>query len=193
MEPLLLIITFGVLGAGIKYIDDAYDLGVFRKDTALFMAVLMGLLMGSVSAIDALSATFFLSFIVFALITRKIDNLAFAIGTLLVFVIPVVRSIYQPSDYTINWLILSTLIFSGWVDEEGNLLADKKKIKGMLYQFFRYRIFMKIIVFLLAILHVIPFIYFIAFMAYDLSYISVSFIGHRKLTKANYLKANGLK
>jgi hypothetical protein len=149
------------------------------------MAVLMGVLMGTVAALDPISAMFFLSFVIFALITHKINNIAFYIGTVLVFMMPVIRAISDSADYGVNWLILAVLIFSGWIDEEGNKLADSQRLRGAVAKFFDFRFFMKITVFLLAFFSVIPVIYFVAFIAYDLAYLSVAFYSTRLLKKQN--------
>lgn len=189
MEWWLLIVTYGLLGAGIKYIDQAYDIGVFNKRIALLMAVLMGILMGTAASLDPMSAMFFLSFVIFALITKKIDNPAFYVGTFLVFLIPLLRAILHSADYQTNWLILTVLIFSGWMDEKGNELADQRRLRGLLYFFFEYRSVMKIVVFLLAIYSIIPLAYFFAFMTYDLSYLAVAIYSKRLLIRYNIQKS----
>jgi hypothetical protein len=185
MDWWILIVSYGFLGSGIKYIDQAYDVGIFSRSKAIFMGAIMGLLMGAVISKDPISAMFFLSFIIFALISRKIDNPAFIVGTIVVFLVPAANLIFDSANYEVNWLILFVLIFSGWIDEEGNDLADRKRINGLLRRFFEYRSFMKIIVFLMAAFSVIPWIYFIAFMTYDLSYLAVSIYSKNILTKHN--------
>ncbi len=193
MEWYILIFSYALLGSGIKYIDQAYDLGIFNRKTAILMAVLMGILMGSLASVDPISAMFFLSFVIFALVSHKIDNPAFYLGTLLVFLVPFIKSVYNIYNYQINWLILSVLIFSGWIDEKGNALADQKKMGRVLGMFFYYRMFMKVVVLILALASIIPLVYFFAFMAYDLAYLGVGIYSRHQLIKYNISKINGFK
>ena len=80
-RALIIILSYGLLGAGIKYIDQAYDLGVFSKKKANLVAIPSGILMASLIISDPPSATIFFSIFVVVAVTRKIDNPAFYMGT----------------------------------------------------------------------------------------------------------------
>ncbi len=169
----ILILGFGLLGALIKYIDQAYDVGIFDKKKAIFFGVLCGLLMGSFVIFDYIAGLLLLSFVIFALITKKVDNPPFYIITILSFLIPSIAGLYG-FKIEINWFVFGTFIFSGIIDEEGNRRSYRGKLPNQLSIFFRYRCFMKIVVFILALLNYYSLIYFIAFMAYDLAYLGVA-------------------
>jgi len=105
--------SYLLLGAGIKYIDQAYDIGVFSKHKANFVAILCGILMAYLVVTDSTSAMIFLAMVISLAITRKIDNIAFYIGTALILIIPVIFN----GILKIQWFPFGILVLSGIVDE----------------------------------------------------------------------------
>ncbi|MBU4201692.1 MAG: hypothetical protein L6243_04255 [Candidatus Altiarchaeales archaeon] len=184
-DALLIILSYGLLGAGIKYIDQAYDIGVFDKGIANMIAIPSGILMAYLIIFDSTSAIIFLAIILALSITQKIDAPAFYIGTALVISIPVLfRDILQ-----IEWAPFGILIFSGILDEIGNDWADKRLNKRLVNhksmknnngflnklgeKFFLNRFAMKLSILVLVVFSVFSWIYLAAFLFFDFMYIVV--------------------
>ena len=178
----IILTGYAILGAGIKYIDQAYDLGVFSKTRANITAVLCGLLMAYFIVTDLPSMAIFLAMVIALAITRKIDNIAFYIGIGIVLLLPIVFN----SLIKMNWLPFGVLVISGILDELGNDWADKRAKKRRInrYQknasllqfeekFFAYRFAMKVAILVLVILNYFDWIYLVAFMLFDLTYLLV--------------------
>ncbi|MBN2251383.1 MAG: hypothetical protein JW724_04845 [Candidatus Altiarchaeota archaeon] len=170
------------LGGGIKYIDQAYDLGVFSKTKAKIVAVLCGILMGYLIVTDSPSMGIFLAMVLALAITRKIDNMAFYIGTGLVILLPV----FFNGFINILWLPFGVLTVSGVLDELGNDWADKRINRRLveftlgngngrmtykfMEKFFFHRFSMKVAVMLLVFFSFMDLTYLLAFILFDLMY-----------------------
>ena len=184
-DALLIILSYGLLGAGIKYIDQAYDIGVFDKKTANLIAIPSGILMAYLIIFDSTSAIIFLAIILALSITQKIDAPAFYIGTGLAIAIPVLFH----DTLQIAWAPFGILIFSGILDEIGNDWADKRLKKRLVNhrsmnnnngflnklgeRFFLNRFAMKLSILVLVVFNVFSWIYLAAFLFFDFMYIVV--------------------
>jgi len=183
LNELFILISYALLGAGIKYIDQAYDIDVFSRDKANFIAVPTAGLMAYLIIFDPPSATIFFSILLIVAITKKIDNIAFYIGTGILLFLPLVfHDILQ-----IAWLPFGILIFSGILDEIGNDWADKRRkkkrlnnprknmdnstLKNLGEKFFLHRFVMKIAVFVLTLFGLFQYIYLFAFLLFDIMYL----------------------
>ena len=188
LEYALILLSYGLLGAGISYIDQAYDTSIFNKKTANIVAIPSGILMASLIILDPPSTTIFLAMFIALAITGKIDNPAFYIGTGILLILLMILH----NSLKIEWLPFGILIFSGIIDEIGNDWADKrikKKVankydrnslgmnNSFLHRlgekFFLHRFMMKVAVLLLVIFSLINWIYFFAFILFDLMYLLV--------------------
>jgi len=185
LNEFFILVSYAFLGAGIKYIDQAYDIEVFSRDKANFIAVPTAGLMAYLIIFDPSSATIFFSILLIVAITKKIDNIAFYIGTGILLFLPLVfHDILQ-----IAWLPLGILIFSGILDEIGNDWADKRRKKKRLNnprnnmdnstlkefgeKFFLHRFVMKIAVLVLTLFGLFQYIYLFAFLLFDVMYLLV--------------------
>lgn len=182
-HALFIILSYGLLGAGIKYIDQAYDIGVFSKTKANFIAVPTAGLMAYLIIFDPPSTTIFLSILFIVAITKKIDNIAFYIGTAIILLLPIIFH----DVMEIKWLPFGILIFSGILDEIGNDWADRRMKKKMVNysnmkdsfihqfgeKFFLRRFMMKIAILFLVIFSLFHYTYFFAFLLFDLMYLLV--------------------
>ncbi len=180
---LLIISSYALLGAGIKYIDQAYDLKTFSKKKANIAAILCGLMMSYLVITDPPSTAIFLAMITALLLTKKIDNAAFYLGMAIVIAL----FLLYANLAEMNVLPFAVLTLSGIIDEAGNDWTDKRinrrdfgiyanndPLHYMFIElFFEYRLAMKCAVLALAAAAVIPWAYFFAFMAFDLSYLSI--------------------
>ena len=192
INDVILLIGYAILGAGIKYIDMAYDDNMFNKTTANIIALISAAIMGALIITDQTSAVIFMAIITAAILTGKTDNDTFKIcatGMILTYLLS--RMTLTGDDFitTENAIALTTLIISGVLDEKGNDWYDRKRnalIKpiwitiqeeGIIEKFFKHRGLMKITVLWLCIIGYFNFIYFIAFILFDLAYDLVNFIG----------------
>jgi|WetSurMetagenome_2_1015567.scaffolds.fasta_scaffold174244_2 hypothetical protein len=180
---LVILGSYAFLGAGIKYIDQAYDHGIFSRKKAKITAVLCGLLMSYLVVTDSPSTSIFLGMIAALIITKKVDNTGFYLGIAIVVAMPLAFS----NLVRINWLPLTFLAVTGILDEIGNDWADRRMEKRdfgicantdppqycFVEKFFTYRMAMKGAVLVLAFSSIVPWIYFIAFMLFDISYLLV--------------------
>ncbi len=187
-----ILIGYALLGAGIKYADQAYDIGVFNKRKANIVAVLTAILMVLLIVFDSPSTIILLSILFTVAITKKIDNIAFYIGTGILLLILLTAMFLGIGDQNVSlmWLPFSVLLFSGIIDEIGNDWSDvrcKKKrmynlknnlrnnfdnspIKEFLEVFFAHRWTLKLTLFLLTVTTFFPYLYLIAFILFDLTY-----------------------
>ena len=165
--------AYSILGAGIKYIDDAFDKHTFKKNWALAITPFLSILGAYAMIIDPVSATILLAVLFGVLLKGKIDNIAFIIGFILVM-IPVILA-------GVEFLILPLVLLaaSAILDEVGNDFIDGKKIdlnlerfshKFVIY-FFGHRWIMKIAILYLVLINIIPFYFFIAMTLFDYAYV----------------------
>ena len=61
MSMYFFLLAYPILGAGIKYIDDAFDENKFNKKIALVIAPILGILWAYTMLIDGVSATILLA------------------------------------------------------------------------------------------------------------------------------------
>ena len=183
----IIIAGYALLGAGIKYVDEAYDEHTFSKKKAHVVAVLCILLMGYLMLADGPSMMIFLGMVIALVFSKKIDNPAFYAGTAGILPMPMLFNV----SISIELLPLSVLVLTGIIDEKGNDLADNRKIKGIIEKFFNYRCMMKVGVLGLCVFGFFGFIYFVAFMMFDLMYYLIkiysSNIVAAKVSPAKYI------
>ena len=82
------LLSYPILGAGIKYIDDAFDEETFNKKIAIAIAPILGMLWAYTMLIDQVSATILLAILCAVIIKGKIDNYAYLVGLLVILMIP---------------------------------------------------------------------------------------------------------
>ena len=123
--------------------------------------------------IDPVSATILLAVLAGVLLKGKIDNIAFAIGFVLVIALIALIGI------EILILPLMLLGAAAVLDEVGNDYIDKEKekmdqkkfVNKFVMFFFGHRWIMKIAILSLAIAGIIPFFFFIAMTLFDYAYV----------------------
>jgi len=177
--PIMINISFVILGGGIKYIDDAFDEEIFNKNVAVMLAPLLGLLWGYTMYIDKYASTILLAILLGVLFKGKIDNRAHLYGAIVIFLFIILFRI------NIGYLLLIILFISGLLDEIGNDMVDRRKnFSNLFYKFleyfFRYRFMMKVAVVAIAIFGIIPYYIAIAFLLFDMSYHVIGYYGKIK-------------
>ena len=90
---LFFLISYSILGAGLKYIDDAFDEKTFNKYIAYMLVPVLSILGAFAMIIDPASATVLLAIIAGVLMKGKIDNYAFIIGFITVLAIVILVGI----------------------------------------------------------------------------------------------------
>jgi hypothetical protein len=191
LYELFILASYAFLGGGMKYADQAYDLQVFSRRKANLLAIPGAALMTYLVVFDPPSATIFFALLLVVALTKKIDNLAFYIGTGVLFIFPLIMLYFNSDNHSIlqiGWLPFIILVLAGIADEVGNDWADKRLAKkangarGVLddtplkklgEKFFRHRFAMKLGVFALAAAAIIPPLYFLAFLLFDIAYLLV--------------------
>lgn len=169
--PFGLVFLYFFLGAIVKFIDSAFDEGVFGKGKALLIALPTGLLWGYAMYLSEASSVILLSIVIASLLAGKLDN-----GALLLGIIGIITAVVFFGYLDLVWLVLAGLVFAGFLDEVGNDYADKHLfgskniLSGAANYFFRHRFAMKLAVLFFAVTGFFGFIYFLAFLAWDLGY-----------------------
>ena len=182
----ILLLSYSLIGGGLKYIDQAYDAKVFSKKIAWLIAIITATVMGGLIALDAPSATILLAVIIGVAVTRKIDAYPFYLGVIIVFTMIVLIN-----NFKIMWTGLLPLLIAGMLDEEFNNMADKKKFPQILNTVFHYRPLMKLTVLGLAVYGMFGPIYFLAFLLFDLSYIAVEKVSESLGRTESHLERGG--
>ena len=178
------LISFGILGAGIKYIDAAYDEKTFNKKIALCIAPFLGLLWAYTMLINPTAATILLSVVIGVLFKGKIDNYAHLAGLVVILAIIFFAGV--------QLMIIPLIIFglAALLDEFGNDFIDKNK-KSMntkkithkfVVSFFDQRWVLKVAILGLCITGIVPILFFFAMIIFDYSYVSMRIFSQSKQT-----------
>lgn len=161
----VIILAFAILGAGLKYIDDAFDEDIFSKRIAMLIAPILLVIWVCLSISDSISATLLFSILFAVLLTGKIDNLVFKMSSIaLISVLALTRML------NLLWIPLFILTTMGVVDEKGADYVENNKALKLGKLFFSHRFCMKIGVLGLCIFSLLPWLYLFAFLALDVSY-----------------------
>ena len=176
------LIAYSILGAGIKYIDDAFDRKTFSKSLAIAITPLLALLGAYAMIIDPVSATILLAIIGGVFLKFKIDNIAFILG----FVLVLSLAFFAGAQFFILPLIILTA--GALLDEVGNDYIDKKKdklnMKNPIHVFAKYffghRWIMKTAIIFLVLISLVPAFFILAMVLFDYSYLGVTAYSNTK-------------
>ncbi len=169
VEVSLIIAVFLLIGAGLKYIDEAFDEENLNKTTATILAGILLILWIGLSYLDIGSRTILLAILLGVLLTGKIDNLVFASSTALIF-----GSFVFVERIAMFPLIM--LALTGVIDEKGNDYVDANKTHGLISFFFLHRFTMKTGLAALTIGGIFPYYYLLAFLLFDMSYDTIGYL-----------------
>ena len=167
------LLSYPILGAGIKYIDEAFDEKRFNKKIALAIAPVLGILWAYTMLIDRISATILLAVLCGVLFKGKIDNHAHLAGLLAILIIIALAGVE---------LMIIPLIFLApfaLLDEVGNDVIDYNKkyfnTNKFWHKFVRYffdqRWLLKIAIFGFVLLGIVPYYYLLAMLLFDGAYL----------------------
>jgi len=176
MNYVLIIIAFAFIGAGLKYIDCAFDEDVFNTRIAIACVPVVLIVWIWVSILDVAAATILFAILFAVLLSGKVDNVAFLIGAVvalctLLFVVDVL------------WIPLMILTIFGIVDEKGNDYVDRHQLNKSYRFVFKYRGGMELCMLGLCMFSVFPWIYLFAFLIFDGAYLLMGFYGTTRKCK----------
>lgn len=184
----LVLISFPVLGAGIKFIDEAFDERTFSKTFALILAPLLGILWAFVMISDSIAATILLAVILGVFLKGKIDNIAHGAGLAVIVIIVLLAGIQ------LLYLPLLLLIAAAVLDEVGNDVVDynRDSLNGhfshhALIVFFDQRWLTKLTILYVVMLGVFPWYYFLAMLLFDGAYLVVRMYSKSRQPRPNNL------
>lgn len=177
-----LLLLYPLLGAGIKYIDAAFDDDAFDQRLALLSAILLGLLWSFAMCTNSISATLLFAVVLSVFLKGKIDNKAFLLG----FGVIVFLMLFCGVQLAL--LPLGLLTIAGVLDEVGNDVIDynqgELKESKFGHQFIKYffgrRYVMKAALLVLVIIGTVPILYLIAFILFDEAYIVIDMYGETR-------------
>ena len=172
------LLSYAILGGGIKYIDAAFDEKVFSKKIALVVAPLLGILWVYTMFANEISTTILLAVIFAVLIKGKIDNRAHIIGLVTIAIFSVF-AIFFIDGSGLMMLPLMLLTSAGIIDEVGNDVIDynKKFLNNRRFRyrfslyFFGRRYLMKAAILYLVLFGIFPLYFLLAFIFFDEAYI----------------------
>jgi hypothetical protein len=178
------LLSYSILGAGIKYIDSAFDEKTFSKKLAMLLAPFLGGLWAYTMFINPFSATILLSILLGVILKGKIDNIAHLSGVIII--IPVIFLLGME-------LLIVPLVFlaiAAVLDELGNDYIDEHpqvfkntKVTLFINYFFGQRWLLKTAILFLAVLNLIPYYFFIAMIFFDYAYLTVRYVSEFKQGK----------
>ncbi len=194
-STVLLLTPFFLIGAILKYVDEAYDENRFPKPMAVFATAIGLLLMLGLSLTSYLSATLFLALIVSVSIAGKTAGTPFVAASggyiILVFLLDIYLTI-DPILFTIIIIVLTADEICAEFAKKA-LKRDDFKIKAPRWQrnsvfFLRDRNLGSLTLLVLAMIGWIPFVYWLAWILLDFGYIIVEGISHRQNLKKILLR-----
>ncbi len=169
------LISFMLLGAGLKYIDDAFDEKIFNKNLAIMLAPFLGILWAYTMIIDQFSATILLAIILGVFVKGKIDNYAHLIGLAVIMLILVFAGV------NLLFLPLIFIAAAAFLDEMGNDVIDKNResfddnkfLHKITLYFFDQRWLTKLTILYVVLIGLFPLYFFLAILLFDGAYLTV--------------------
>ena len=172
-------LAYIILGAGLKYIDDAFDEKTFSKWKGVILAPFLGVLWAVTMVVNPFSATLLLAIVLGVLLKGKIDNIGHIIGLISILVIIVIFRV------ELVFLPLVFLTAAGVIDEIGNdAIGYNNPSNRFSYRFAQYffgrRYFLKVALLYLVLLGVFPLYFLLALIFFDESYLIVDLYSRSK-------------
>ena len=167
---LFILLSYTLLGMGLKYIDAAFDDKTMSIRNAVMISPLIGALWIFTMIVDEPSGALLSSIILGVLLRGKIDNIAHSIGLFIIVFVALLVGL------KVNFLLLLFLTTCAYIDEVGNDIVDRlRKNKSFRYVLLRYffgkRWLLKVGVLYLALVQVFPLYPLVALILFDEAYL----------------------
>jgi len=172
-----ILIIFGFIGGGLKFIDDAFEKDIFDMRVAMVLTPIILVLWVWISVVDTVSAVILFSILLGVLLTGKIDNFIFKISTITLIAFFDLRSL---GHYLMPLVFLTLMSIA---DEIGNDFVDNNSVNKLVKFFFLHRFSMKFGIMLLCVTSYFPPIYLVAFLCFDIAYDSVGIVSKSIVAK----------
>ena len=173
-----IILAFAVIGAGVKYIDDAFDEDRFSKKIAVLIAPVIVIVACILAIKDTASQTILFSILLSVLIGGKVDNLIFKVSFIAFLVLLFLPSFYLYGKIYFLWAPLIIITITGIIDEKGNDYVDENKTCKLTHFFFEHRFSMKIGLLTVCVFQFLEWFYLFAFLSFDSAYESIRIFGY---------------
>lgn len=181
LELIHLVLLYAFLGGSIKFIDQAYDERAYSIRMAQILAVLAGVTMGFLMARDSpFSTAFFAAMLISLVLAKKIDNFAFAAGTVLAAVSLI--AFYPSSQVTFQLLPIAVFLIAGFVDEIADDMVHRYNLQGAVQMFLNYRPFSDFALFGMVLAGMFEWIYLLPYFSFTFSYMFVERASEREYT-----------
>jgi len=167
---LFILLSYTLLGMGLKYIDAAFDDKTMSIRNAVMISPLIGALWIFTMIVDEPSGALLSSIILGVLLRGKIDNIAHSIGLFIIVFVALLVGL------KVNFLLLLFLTTCAYIDEVGNDIVDRlRNNKSFRYVLLRYffgkRWLLKVGVLYLALVQVFPLYPLVALILFDEAYL----------------------
>lgn len=179
----VLVSSYAFLGGAIKYIDQAYDESIGSIKIAKALAVLSGLLMGAVMVLDGgFSTAFFLAMLISLVVTKKIDNWSFLVGTFIGLVTFLIGGFIWGMEVML--LPLAVFLIAGAVDELADGFAHGRDLGKAIEYFLHYRPFSDFALVILIVAIPFDWVYLAPYFAFTFSYLLIGMLDEGQMTES---------
>jgi hypothetical protein len=168
----IIVVLYAFLGAAIKFIDQAYDEERYSRKLANVIAIVAGITMGGLMALDSpFSTAFYGAMILSLVLARKIDNRAFLAGTLIAALTLLV--LWPVTGPVVLLAPLVIFILAGFLDEVVDDLAQKAQAPKMVRWVMLYRPLSDVALVAMMLLGWFPWYYLVPYFAFTFAYLAM--------------------
>jgi len=168
----IIVVLYAFLGAAIKFIDQAYDEERYSRKLANVIAIVAGITMGGLMALDSPFSTAFYGAMIFSLVlARKIDNRAFLAGTLVAALTLLV--LWPVTGPVVLLAPLIIFILAGFLDEVVDDLAQKAQAPKIVRWVMLYRPLSDVALVAMMLLGWFPWYYLVPYFAFTFAYLAM--------------------
>ncbi|NLI74370.1 MAG: hypothetical protein GX369_06340 [Euryarchaeota archaeon] len=157
-----------IIGALVKYGDQAFDSDAYCKKTAIYLALPTGVWLGALIMLDESIAVIFIGMLLALLVARKYDNVAFRLAFAVAITLSLAALLIIHGNISLIGIAVTFIL--ALLDEKIDALPADDDYNTLAI-IMRQRPLLKIGVFVLCITGVLPsFIYLFAFLSFDFGY-----------------------
>ena len=168
----ILVVLYAFLGGAIKFIDQAYDEERYSRKLANLIAIVAGITMGGLMALDSpFSTAFYGAMILSLVLARKIDNRAFLAGTLIAALTLLVLWSWTGPEVLLVPLVV--FILAGFLDEVVDGLAQKAHAPKIVRWVMLYRPLSDVALVAMMLLGWFPWYYLVPYFAFTFAYLAM--------------------